>query len=100
MPNQSANDASLTPTTIVDAIVSPPLPHWEQLRDLPEPSGPLPEDDEDNDDDTVSRKGALQPKEVKEAEERELGDRARGLSGGGTCTTHEKQGSACKDNLK
>ena len=100
MANQSADDASLTPTTIVDAIVSPPLPHWKQLSNLPEPSGPLPEDDEDNDDDAISKKGASQPKEVKEANDSELGDRARGSNGSSICTTHEKEGCACKDNFK
>ncbi|KAI8939364.1 hypothetical protein NX059_003149 [Plenodomus lindquistii] len=72
MPNQSSEDANPKPTTIVDAFVSPPLPNWEQLRDLPEPSGPLPEDDED---DAISKEEVLKPKEVKEARDGEEGDK-------------------------
>jgi len=71
MSNQPSNEGNPTPTTIVNAIVTPPLPNWKELRDLPEPSGPLPEDDED---DATSKEEALKPKEVKEVKESEEGD--------------------------
>lgn len=64
MPTQSNDNLNLKPTTIVNAFVSPPLPNWEQLRDLPEPSGPIPEDDED---DAIGKEEALKPREVKGA---------------------------------
>lgn len=64
MPNQSSDDTNHKSTTIVNAFVSPPLPNWEQLRDVPEPSGPIPEDGED---DAISKEEALKAKEVKEA---------------------------------
>jgi hypothetical protein len=71
MLNQSNDDANPKSTPIVDAFVSPPLPHWEQLRDLPEPSGPIPEDDEDD-----AKEEALKPKEVKEAKDSEQEDKS------------------------
>lgn len=73
MVNQSSVEANSKSTTIVDAIVTPPLPNWKELRDLPEPSGPLPEDDED---DATSKEEASKPKEVKEAKESEEGDKS------------------------
>jgi len=73
MPNQPRDDANPKSTTIVDAIITPPLPNWKELRDLPEPSGPLPEDDED---DATSKEEALKPKEVKEAKESKEGDKS------------------------
>jgi hypothetical protein len=75
MPNQSSDDANPKSTTIVDAFISPPLPHWEQLRDVPEPSGSIPEDDEDDEDDAISKEETLKPKEVKEAKDSEQGDK-------------------------
>jgi hypothetical protein len=72
MPNQSSDEANTKSTPIVDAFVSPPLPNWEQLRDLPEPSGPIPDDDED---DAISKEEPLKPKEMKEAKDREQGDK-------------------------
>ena len=76
MATQSSVEANPKSTTIVDAIVTPPLPNWKELRDLPAPSGPLPEDDEDDEDDATSNEEALKPKEVKEAKESEERDKS------------------------
>jgi len=92
MPTQSNNNPNPMSTTIVDAFVSPPLPNWEQLRDLPEPSGPIPEDDEDDAiikgeapkskevKDPLKLKEvneASNPKEVEEAKDNEQGDKGK-----------------------
>jgi hypothetical protein len=74
MPNQSTDDANPKSTTIVDAVVTPPLPNWKQLRDLPEPSGPIPEDEDDKDD-AIGKEEALKSKGVKEAKNSEQGDK-------------------------
>ncbi|KAI4927460.1 hypothetical protein J4E85_005971 [Alternaria conjuncta] len=76
MATQSSVEANPKSTTIVDAIVTPPLPNWKELRDLPAPSGPLPEDEEDDEDDATSKEETLKPKEVKEAKESEEGDKS------------------------
>ncbi|KAI4955542.1 hypothetical protein J4E91_001403 [Alternaria rosae] len=69
---QAYNEANPKSTTIVDTFVSPPLPRWKELCDLPEPSGPLPEEDEG---DATSKEEALKPKEIKEAKDSEQGDK-------------------------
>jgi hypothetical protein len=43
----SSQDTSTTRIPIVDAFVSPPLPNWEQLKNVSEPTGPLPEDNDE-----------------------------------------------------
>lgn len=44
-PKEGSNSPTNPP--VVEGFFSPPLPNWKELRDLPEPTGPLPEEEDD-----------------------------------------------------
>lgn len=48
MPSPKESSNSPTNPPVIEGFFSPPLANWKELKDLPEPTGPLPEEEEED----------------------------------------------------